>query len=96
MRAPELSCEDPNTEIEPMTAKKLMLAGALALGATLGLATTGWAQSFYGGYGGQYYDEWNGPGPGYYNYGPSEPDIYRGGPGPRVQAGSGMGIGAVR
>jgi hypothetical protein len=31
-----------------------------------------------------------------YNYGPAIPNVDRGGPGPRVQAGSGMGIGAVR
>jgi hypothetical protein len=80
-----------------MTAKKLITAGALFLGASLGLATAAAAQGYgyYGYYGGPYYDQWTGPGYGY-NYGPSVPDTDRGGPGPRVQGGSGMGIGGVR
>jgi len=78
-----------------MKAKKLITAGALALGTTLALATAASAQG-YGYYGGgPYYDQWTGPGYGY-NAGPAVPDVDRGGPGPRVNAGSGEGIGAVR
>jgi hypothetical protein len=76
-----------------MTTKKLFAATALLLGVTLGTATASFAQSVY--YGGPYgYEDG-------YSYGPygrsgSPPDWMRGGPGPRVQAGSGQGIGGVR
>jgi len=68
---------------------KKIIAGALILGTTLGLTTATFAQSRFDrdyGYRGGYS----------YNYGPSAPDVDRGGPGPRVQAGSGSGIGAER
>jgi len=73
--------------------KKAIIAGALILGTTVGLTTVTLAQGYYGGrydapaysYRGDY---------GY--YGPSAPDTDRGGPGPRVDAGSGAGIGAER
>lgn len=56
-------------------------------------------QGYYGGpYGQGYYDYAPGPGfaPSYDNYGPSASDCERGGPGPRVGCGSGMGIGSQR
>lgn len=84
-----------------MTSKRLVIAAVILAGTTLAATTAGLAQGYYGGpYGGYV------PGPGVglygyggavpYNYGPAIPDVIRGGPGPRVQAGSGMGIGAVR
>lgn len=93
-----------------MTAKKLTIAAAILAGATMGATTASLAQGYYGGpYGPGYYDYAPGPGfgsgyydyapgPGFapYNYGPAVPNTERGGPGPRVQAGSGMGIGAQR
>jgi hypothetical protein len=79
-----------------MTARKLITAGALALGTTLALATAASAQRYGYDRGGPYYDQWGGPGSYGYNYGPSAPDVDRGGPGPRVGGGSGMGIGAER
>jgi hypothetical protein len=109
-----------------MTAKKLTLAAALLLGASLGLTTASLAQGgaygpgyyggaygpgYYGGpygrtyYGGTYDPSYNGqnyydyaPGPGYapYNDGPAASDCDRGGSGPRVGCGSGMGIGSQR
>jgi hypothetical protein len=75
-----------------MTAKKLVAATALLVGVTLGTATASFAQSFY--YGGPYGYEYGYGGP--YGYAGSPPDWMRGGPGPRVQAGSGMGVGDVR
>jgi hypothetical protein len=82
-----------------MTAKKLIAAGALIVGATLGTATASFAQMYYGGpYGGGYggvYDYAPGYG-GYSGYQGSPPYWLRGGPGPRVGGGSGMGIGAQR
>jgi hypothetical protein len=76
-----------------MTVKKLVVAGALVLGATLAAATAASAQGYYYGY-------YNGYGPragyGPYHYGPARSDCDRGGPGPRVGCGSGLGIGAVR
>jgi hypothetical protein len=81
--------------------KKLALATALFVGATLGMSTAGMTQPYYGGtYDGGLYDYAPGPGVGpYYNYnnfGPAVPDCDRGGPGPRSGCGSGMGIGAER
>lgn len=79
--------------------KKLTLAAALLLGASLGMSTAGMAQPYYGGaYGEGYYDYAPGPGAGpyYNNYGPPANNCDRGGPGPRSGCGSGMGIGAVR
>lgn len=84
-----------------MTSKRLMLAAVIFAGTTLVATTAGFAQGYYGG---GYYNYAPGPGVGLYgygggalyNYGPAIPDVIRGGPGPRVQAGSGMGIGAVR
>jgi hypothetical protein len=79
-----------------MTAKKLALAAALLLGTSLGLSTASLAQTYYGpGYHG-YYDY----APGYHRYGRysygAGSDCDRGGSGPRVGCGSGMGIGAER
>jgi hypothetical protein len=86
-----------------MTAKKILLATALLVGTT----SITMAQDFYGR---PYYD-YNGYGPSYdysvrvapygrqyYGSGPGyfENDTNRGGPGPRVGGGSGMGIGAER
>jgi hypothetical protein len=79
--------------------KKVILAAAFVLAATSGAL----AQGFYGpGYG--YYDAAPGygfsygAGPGYYRSPPAwfENDTQRGGPGPRVGAGSGMGVGSQR
>ena len=79
-----------------MTTKKLIIAAALVLAGTSASLAQG-----YGYYGAPY-------GYGYYNYAPAysygwprgsgwyENDLTRGGPGPRVQGGSGMGIGAQR
>lgn len=78
--------------------KKLALAATLVLGAGLGLTTASLAQTYYGPYG---------PGYGYYDYAPgyhlygrydygAVSNCDRGGPGPRVGCGSGMGIGAER
>ena len=83
-----------------MTSKGLMMTAAILAGTTLAATSAGLAQGYYGGpYG--YYNYAPGGLYGYggavpYNYGPAVPDVIRGGPGPRVQAGSGMGIGAVR
>ncbi len=77
-----------------MTSKSLMIAAAILAGTTVVATTAGFAQDYYGGgYGRGYYD-YGGVGPS--NFGPATPDVDRGGPGPRVQAGSGTGIGAVR
>jgi hypothetical protein len=81
-----------------MTAKELVVGSALLLGATfaaaIGTSSATLAQGYYGyryadpAYRGLY---------NYYGFGPlSRPNIERGGPGPRVQGGSGQGIGAVR
>jgi hypothetical protein len=82
-----------------MTAKKLIAAAALLVGVTFGTATASFAQVYYGGpYGGGYgglYDYAPGYG-GYSGYPASPPYWLRGGPGPRVGGGSGMGIGAQR
>jgi len=83
-----------------MTVKKLILSAALVSGATLaatsGMATATSAQGYYGGPDGQgYYGYAPEPAP-YDNYGPAVPDCDRGGPGPRVGCGSGMGVGAER
>lgn len=72
--------------------KKAIITGALILGTITGLTSATFAQGYYDGrYDGSY---------GYHgygrNYGPSAPDVDRGGPGPRVQGGSGSGIGAER
>ena len=71
--------------------KKTLIAGALILGTTLGLTSATLAQGYYGGR----YDHGFGYRDGY-NYGPSVPNVDRGGPGPRVQGGSGTGVGAER
>jgi len=73
--------------------KKTIIAGALILGTTLGLTSATLAQGFYGGRFEHGYGYQGGYG---YNYGPAVPDVDRGGPGPRVDAGSGAGIGAER
>jgi hypothetical protein len=87
--------------------KKLFVAAALVLGTTsVSLAQGVYAAPGYG-YGAGYYNY--SPGYGYYNggqgsygyrndynYGPARNDSERGGPGPRVGAGSGMGIGSQR
>ena len=76
-----------------MTLKKSIVTGALILGTMAGLTTATFAQGYYGGR----YDRGYGYRGGYgYNYGPAVPNTERGGPGPRVQGGSGAGIGAER
>lgn len=79
--------------------KKLALAAALVLTAT----TAAFAQTVYApapGYG--YYDAapayYGAPAYGYYGSPPAwfENNSRRGGPGPRVGAGGGMGVGAQR
>lgn len=78
-----------------MTAKKLVAATALLVGVTLGTATASFAQGVY--YGGPYGYEYGYNGyDGYPGYPGTAPNWMRGGPGPRVQDGSGQGIGAVR
>ena len=73
--------------------KKIIITGALVLGTIAGLTSATLAQGYYGGRFGQTYGYRGDYG---YNSGPSAPDIDRGGPGPRVGAGSGSGIGAER
>ena len=74
-----------------MTAKKLIAAIGLLTGVTFGTATASFAQPVhYGGY------EYGYRGYYGYNHPRSVPNWMRGGPGPRVLDGSGMGIGAVR
>jgi hypothetical protein len=73
-----------------MNARKLIVAGALLLGATLGTTTATWAQAYYAPYGYTYYHGYPRayaypPYYGYYNY-YNHP---RGGPG-------GLGIGSQR
>jgi hypothetical protein len=70
---------------------KKFIAGALILGATLGLTTASFAQGY-----GRYDRDYGYRGGYSHNYGPAVPDVDRGGPGPRVGAGSGTGIGAER
>ena len=77
-----------------MTTKKLIAAGALVLSVSLGTATASLAQGVY--YGGPYGYEYGYGYGGPYGYPGTAPDWMRGGPGPRVQDGSGMGIGGVR
>jgi hypothetical protein len=86
-----------------MTAKKLIAAGALIVGATLATGTASFAQYYGGpyGYGGgpglyDYAPGYGGGYGGYYGYSGSPPYWLRGGPGPRVGGGSGTGIGAQR
>ena len=77
-----------------MTTKKLLAATAVLVGVTLGTVGASMAQVYYGGpYG---YENGYRSGYGAYAYPGSAPDWMRGGPGPRVQDGGGMGIGAVR
>ncbi len=81
-----------------MTAKELIVGSALLLGvaftAAIGTSSATLAQGYYG------YRYADPPYRGlynYYGYGPlARPNDVRGGPGPRVQSGSGLGIGAVR
>jgi opacity protein-like surface antigen len=84
--------------------KQLMLAAVIAVaGTSASLAQDVYARPGYGSYGQSYYDysPGNSYGPrygypgGYNNYGYSRDDE-RGGPGPRVGPGSGMGIGSQR
>ena len=76
-----------------MMSKRWMIAAAFLASTTLAATTAGFAQDYYDyAPGAGLYDY----GGGAYNYGPAIPDVDRGGPGPRVQAGSGMGIGAAR
>jgi len=78
-----------------MTAKKLVAATALLVGVTLGTATASFAQDVY--YGGPYGYEYGYNGyDAYPSYPGTAPNWMRGGSGPRVQDGSGQGIGAVR
>jgi hypothetical protein len=85
--------------------KKILVAAALVLGTTsVSLAQGGYAAP---GYGPGYYDYSPGYGSyngeprysyrnSYYDNGWSRNDTERGGPGPRVGPGSGMGIGSQR
>lgn len=77
-----------------MTIKKLVAATALLAGVMVGTASASFAQVYYGGPYGYEYGYRDGYGP--YGYPGTAPDWMRGGPGPRVQDGSGMGIGGVR
>lgn len=71
--------------------KKLILAAAFVVAAT----SASLAQGYYGPqYGRGYYDFAPGYSQGY--YGNSARDDMRGGPGPNVGPGSGMGIGSQR
>lgn len=74
--------------------KQTIMTGALILGTIAGLTTAASAQAYYGGP----YDRGYGyrGAPYEFNEGPAVPNTERGGPGPRVQAGSGAGIGAQR
>lgn len=90
-----------------MTAKELIVGSALLVGAAftaaVGVSGVAQAQEYYG----PGYNQWS-AGPGLYDYAApgaydyyggyrfARPDVTRGGPGPRVGAGSGTGIGAVR
>ena len=86
-----------------MTVKQLIVGSTIVLGVAFTAATvtssTTLAQGYYG-YHHRYHHHWYGHRyRGLYNYygGPlAQPDVIRGGPGPRVGAGSGTGIGAVR
>jgi hypothetical protein len=86
-----------------VTAKELIVGSTIVLSAAFtaatGTSSTTLAQGYYG-YHHRYHHHWYGHRyHGLYSYygGPvALPDVVRGGPGPRVQAGSGMGIGAVR
>ena len=75
-----------------MSSKKFLIAAAILVAGTSatlaqGFGHFGGPQPNYGpGYG---YSQYTGP--GYY-----ENNTQRGGPGPRVQSGSGMGVGAER
>jgi hypothetical protein len=79
---------------------RLTLAAALVVSATWAMTTAVMAQPYYGGAYGGLYNYAPGPrvGPYYYynNFGPAVPDCDRGGPGPRVGCGSGLGIGSQR
>jgi hypothetical protein len=81
-----------------MRTKELIVGATLlmsaALAAAVGTSSATLAQGYYG-----YHHNWYGHRHrGLYNYygGYSQPDVTRGGPGPRVQGGSGMGVGAER
>ncbi|HXW43126.1 MAG TPA: hypothetical protein VEK75_18090 [Xanthobacteraceae bacterium] len=85
-----------------MTPKTLVVAAAVVVAATAAAlaqdygyyrAPHGWANGSYYDYAPSYYGFGYAPysGPGYY-----ESDIGRGGPGPRVGPGTGMGIGSQR
>lgn len=74
--------------------KKAIMTGAFILGTIATLTTAALAQGYYGGR----YDRGYGyrGSPYEYNQGPAIPNTERGGPGPRVQGGSGEGVGAER
>jgi hypothetical protein len=57
--------------------KKLVVASALLLGATLGMTTATLAQGFYGPYYGYNYGYGPGYGAGYYDYNGGSPFSYR-------------------
>jgi hypothetical protein len=86
-----------------MTAKELIVGSTIVLGAAFaavtGTSSTALAQGYYG-YHHRHHHHWYGHRyRGLYTYygGPvARRDVDRGGPGPRVGAGSGTGIGAVR
>lgn len=78
-----------------MTAKELIVGAALLLGAltaAIGTSSAAQARWYHHWYGHRYHGLYNNYGRGRF----SPPDYQRGGPGPRVLDGSGMGIGAVR
>lgn len=79
-----------------MTARELIVGSALlvsfAFAAAVGASSATQARPYHHHYHHHHYR-------GLYNYYGghfARPDVVSGGPGPRVQAGSGMGIGAVR
>jgi hypothetical protein len=73
--------------------KQTIMTGALILGTLAGLTSATLAQGYYGGR----YEGGYGYQGGYGRHdGPTVPDVDRGGPGPRVQGGSGAGVGAER
>jgi hypothetical protein len=80
------------------TMKKIILAAAFVLTATSAAFAQYFAPGYYDAAPG-YYGYYGAP--GYYGYYGSPPawyenDVRRGGPGPRVGSGSGMGVGAQR
>ncbi len=74
---------------------KKFLAAAIVVGGMVAAATSASAQYYEGSYGSPYGGGYYGYGT-YNNWGPSTPDCWRGGPGPRFGCGGGAGVGSVR